>query len=66
VLNNTLIAITDGLIVSCIGGSIVPDDYLVTARCSTNAAAITVANRNTITLPEAIVINFEVFKGATS
>ena len=66
VLNNTLIALTDGLIVSVAGGSSVPDDYIVTARCAPNVAAITIANRNAGSLADALVINFAIIKGASS
>ena len=66
VLSNTTIEATDVLLVSVGGGSTVPDDYVVTSRCASNVASITVANRNASSLAEAVVINFAVVKGATS
>ena len=65
-LNNTLITSTDGLIASVAGGSSVPDDYVVTSRCASGVAFISVFNRNAGALAEAVVLGFWLVKGATS
>lgn len=61
---NSLIAVTDNMVLCVSGGSANPDDYRVRHRIAAGAASITVTNENAGSLSDAIVINFAIIKGA--
>lgn len=65
-LNNSLIAISDVVIVNIVSGIAGDNTYQVQARPAAGFASITLRNITAGSLSEAVVLNFAIIKGATA
>ncbi len=64
--NNSLISSADTLLVSVFAGSTVLTQYGARARCATGVAEIVLSHTYPTSLSEAVVIKFDIIKGAVS